>query len=242
MALKLLIINMLTFIRVIGIVVLVAIYNKFGGYVAGVVSMICYLTDSIDGILARKWHASTFFGALFDGVADKLFTIVNFIVLYLITPYALIPIIIEFLIVILQTFKYSRNLNVQSNIVGKFKVWVLAFSVVLTFMMSDVSQLTILPITFRNYILGLSPNVLYLVLLIPAIIMELFTLISYALEILIPKNVEILSTKPKKNKIPNLHGKDFWDYFKKVWLNPEFYEKHKDDSNLRDLINSSMSK
>lgn len=242
MALKLLVVNLLTFIRVIGIVVLVAIYNKFGGYVAGIVSMICYLTDSIDGILARKWHASTFFGALFDGVADKLFTIVNFIVLYLITPYALIPIIIEFLIVILQTFKYSRNLNVQSNMVGKFKVWVLAISVVLTFMISDVNQITILPVAFRNYILSLSPNVLYLILLMPAIVMELLTLISYALEILIPKNVEILSAKQEKKKIPNLNGKDFWDYFKKVWLNPDFYEKHKDDSNLRDLINSSMSK
>lgn len=242
MALKLLIVNMLTFIRVIGIIILVTIYDKFGGYVAGIVSMVCYLTDSIDGILARKWHASTFFGALFDGVADKLFTIVNFIVLYLITPYAIIPIIIEFLIVILQTFKYSRNLNVQSNIVGKFKVWVLAISVVLTFMLSDVSRLTILPVSFRNYILGLSPNVLYLVLLMPAIIMELLTLVSYALEILIPKNVEILSTKQKKKKIPKINGKDFGDYFKKVWLNPEFYEKHKDDSNLRDLINSSMNK
>jgi len=95
MNLKLWIVNILTLIRIIGTIILIPIYNIYGGKVVGIVSLICYLTDSIDGILARKWKVSTFFGALFDGFADKLFTIINFIVLYLITPYALIPIIFD---------------------------------------------------------------------------------------------------------------------------------------------------
>ncbi len=242
MAFKLLIVNILTFIRIIGIVILVTIYNKYGGYVAGWVSFFCYLTDSIDGILARKWHVSTFFGALFDGIADKLFTIVNFIVLYLITPYAIIPIIIELLIIVLQLFKFSRNLNIKSNVVGKFKVWILAVSVVLTFILSDINKVTILPISFKNYINGINPSTLYLILLLPAIIMEALTLFSYTLEIVKPKNIEIFNTKPKKHKIPKLKGKNIWYYIKNVWLNPEFYEKHKDDTNLRDLRNLSKEK
>ena len=102
MTLKLIIINMLTLIRVIGTIILIPIYQNFGGMYVGVLAFICYLTDSIDGILARKWKASTFFGALFDGVADKLFTLVNFIVLYLITPYALIPILFVHILTLLS--------------------------------------------------------------------------------------------------------------------------------------------
>ena len=94
MKIKLGIVNFLTLIRLIGTIILIPLYNMFGGKVVGITSFFCYLTDSIDGILARRWKVSTFFGAIFDGVADKLFTITNFIILYLITPYALIPIII----------------------------------------------------------------------------------------------------------------------------------------------------
>ena len=118
MTLKLIIINMLTLIRVIGTIVLIPIYQNYGGMYVGILALICYLTDSIDGILARKWGASTFFGALFDGVADKLFTIVNFIVLYLITPYALIPILFEIAIIVIQFLKFALKLNVKSNIIG----------------------------------------------------------------------------------------------------------------------------
>lgn len=239
MALKLLIVNVLTFIRVIGIIVLITIYNKYGGCVAGIVSLVCYLTDSIDGILARKWHASTFFGALFDGVADKLFTIVNFIILYLITPYALIPIIIELLIILLQMFKFSRNLNIQSNIIGKLKVWFLAITVVLTFLISDIANVPFVSSNFINYLSGIPDNRLYFILLMPAIIMEALTLISYVLEIIKPQNVEIMSAKPKKKNTSKLKGKDLWYYFKNVWLNPKFYEEHKDDNKLRDLRNES---
>lgn len=242
MVVKLLIINILTFIRIIGSIVLVAIYNKYGGYVTSIVSLICYATDSIDGILARKWHASTFFGALFDGIADKLFTIVNFIVLYLITPYALIPVIIEVLIIIVQMVKFSRNINVKSNVVGKFKVWILAISVVFTFIASDIGSVSFIPEFIKEYVLNIPDNVLYLVLLLPVIIMEVLTLLSYLLEVGDKKNIELLSTKPKKIESVKLKGKDRLSYMKDVWLNPEFYEEHKDDSNLRDLRKLSKNR
>ena len=93
---KLLIVNLLTLIRVIGTGVLIPIYKLKGGLIAGIFSLVCYLTDSVDGILARHWKVSTFFGALFDGIADKLFTIVNFIVytnsaIYIISYPNLVP-------------------------------------------------------------------------------------------------------------------------------------------------------
>lgn len=235
MYLKIGIVNFLTLIRIIGTIILIPLYNVFGGKIAGVVSFICYFTDSIDGILARKWKVSTFFGALFDGFADKLFTIINFVLLYLITPYALVPIIIEILIVVVQMIKFSRNLNIQSNIVGKAKVWFLALSVVLTFLVSDINNISFLSLNFKNWILSIPSNTLYLYLLMPAIIMEILTLFSYMFEICFPKNIEIITTKPEKIENLKLTFEERKEYIKNVWLNPEFYEKHKNDTNLRDL-------
>lgn len=235
MKLKLIVVNLLTLIRIIGTIILIPLYKIFNGKIVGIISFFCYFTDSIDGILARKWHVSTFFGAIFDGFSDKLFTIINFIILYLITPYALIPIIIEILIVLVQTFKYNHNLNVQSNIIGKSKVWILAITVVLTFFCSDIESISIISIEFKNYILNIPNKTLYLYLLMPAIIMEILTLFSYIFEICFPKNIEILVEKNKKIEMPKLNLEERKEYIKNVWLNPEFYEKHKDDTNLKDL-------
>lgn len=234
MTLKLIIINMLTLIRVIGTIVLIPIYQNYGGMYVGILALICYLTDSIDGILARKWGASTFFGALFDGVADKLFTIVNFIVLYLITPYALIPILFEIAIIVIQFLKFALKLNVKSNIIGKLKVWILAMSVVLTFLVSDVSSLTILTNEIREYILGIPSKTLYFWLLFPSIIMEALTFISYVLELFVPQKIKVLVEEQKELKMPKLNG-NIWENFKEIWLNPEFYKEHKNDTNLKDL-------
>ena len=222
MTLKLFIINFLTLIRVIGTIILVPIYNNFGGFSAGILSLVCYLTDSIDGILARHFKASTFFGALFDGTADKLFTIVNFIVLYLITPYALIPIIFELLIVLVQFIK----------------VWILAMSVVATFFISDMNRLTFLPLGIKEMIEKVPTTSLYFYLLLPAIIMEALTLLSYLMEIFTPQNIDIL-VEDKKEEPIKFTGKNKWENFKSVWLNPEYYLQHKDDSHLKKLTKLS---
>ncbi len=144
MLFKVLFINLLTSIRIIGSILLIPIYHYYGPLYVGIVSFLCYVTDVLDGALARHFNASTFFGALFDGIADKLLTIVNFIVLYLITPYAIIPIIFEIGTVLLQLIKYNKHFNIKSNNIGKLKVWVLALTVVVTFVVSDISKLTIL--------------------------------------------------------------------------------------------------
>lgn len=232
---KLIIINILTFIRIIGTIILIPIYNLWGGFWVSIVSMICYLTDSVDGILARKWKVSTFFGALFDGVADKLFTIINFIVLFLITPYALFPIILEISIVFVLFIKFILKLNIQSNIIGKSKVWVLAMCVVLTLFVSDIGSINFIPFVIKDYILSIPSKSLYFWMLLPAILMEVLTLISYILEILKPQKIKVLNKPKKELKIPELKGNTRWENFKRIWLNPVFYEEHKNDTNLIDL-------
>lgn len=238
---KILFINLLTLIRVIGAFILVPIYHNYGGFYVGILASICYFTDSIDGMLARRWNASTFFGALFDSFADKLFTIVSYIVLYLITPYALIPIIFEILTVIVQLIKYKENLNIQSNVIGKFKVWVLAISVVLTFLISDLNTFNGILFNLLNGLKNISLDKIYFWLLIPAIIMEGLTFLSYFLEMFTPNNMEILASNQKegedKNKVSNKSAN-----FKEVWLDPAYYNKHKDDDNIRKVTKISKKK
>ena len=226
---KLIIINALTLIRIIGCIILVPIYNAYGGFTVGIFSLICYGTDSIDGVLARHYKASTFFGAIFDGIADKLFSLVNFIVLYLITPYALIPIIFEVLTVLVQVFKFNNNYNVQSNIIGKSKVWILAICTFITFIASDVNKLTFLSGSLRSFI----SSIPYLYLLLPAIIIEVLTFGSYVFEIFKPSKKVVLKDNKKEIIIPEFNNK--WDRFKKIWLNPEFYHEYKNATNLLDI-------
>mgnify|MGYP003571268487 CR=1 FL=1 len=234
MTLKLLIVNGLTLIRVFGTILLIPIYKNYGGVYAGLFSLLCYLTDSIDGILARKWKASTFFGALFDGFSDKLFTIINFIVLYLITPYSLIPILFEVGVVIIQLFKYNKNYNIKSNFIGKLKVWILAICLVFTFIVSDINSIMFLSDNIKEYINNIPNNIKYFWLLFPAILIEALTIIIYILEVF-KKNNRVEPVKKIKKKKEDRKYNNWLDYFKNVWLSPEFYNQHKNESNLKEL-------
>ena len=163
-----------------------------------------------------------------------------FIVLYVIVKdIALIPIAIELLTTMVQLIKYSLNMNIKSNPVGKFKIWTLAISIVLTYFVSDISTLTFLGSNIINYINNIDKNILYSLTLAPAIILEFFTLISYLLEFFFHKNIEAALTPNKKVERVKLKGKLRIKYLKEVWFNPEFYNKHKDETNLKDLRKES---
>lgn len=236
---KIIIVNSLTLIRLIGALILIPVYYKYGAKYVAIISLISYLTDFIDGTLARKYNASTFFGAIFDGVVDKLLTIINFIILYLITPYSLIPIALEILTLMINIIKYINNLNVQSNIIGKSKIFVLALTIILAFIISDINNISIIPEVIKDYLANIDNSLVYLYILIPTIFMEILTLISYIYEI-------IKAPKPSTNKKPGikpakLSKKDLGSYLKNVVFNPAFYEEHKNDSNLRDLRNESRT-
>lgn len=233
---KLVVVNLITFVRVVGTILLLTSFNKLGGVTIGIMALCIYATDILDGVLARYWKVSTFFGALLDGVADKLFTIVNFIVLYLIVKdIALIPIVIEVLIILVQLIKYKLNMNIQSNLVGKLKIWFLAMSVVLTYFASDIDNIKFLSTEVINSINKMSTSDLYQLTLAPAIIFEIMTLISYLLEFTINKNLEAAMKPKNKIKKKKLKSKERKKYLKNVWFNPDFYYEHKDETNLKDL-------
>lgn len=223
---KIFFVNLLTVLRIIGTIFLIPVYKKYGAIKAVLLSVGCYITDLLDGILARRLQASTFFGALLDGAADKLLTLINFIILFFITPYAIIPIIFEFFIVLVQTYKYFNNYNVQSNAIGKLKVWILAITIMFVFLVSDINNLSFIPVHIQKYILSI--NDYYFWILLPALVIELIALVSYILEIIYVDNKKYNVVVAKSDS----EGNHFW-------LDPDFYSLHKDDANLKELRKSN---
>ena len=91
---KLIFVNMLTGLRFIGSILLIPIYLNFGMLGMLISTIIFYSTDAIDGFAAKKLQVSTFFGALFDGMSDKLFDIIVLVILSFNNKIAIIPFII----------------------------------------------------------------------------------------------------------------------------------------------------
>lgn len=126
-------VNSITMIRVVGTFLMPIItYNMSAG------QFICYialllLTDSIDGIMARRLNSCTIFGALLDSAADKFLGISLFAVLAYHEPIMFLPIITEGLIMIINTRGATRGSNTESSFLGKFKTWVMGICIVLSF-------------------------------------------------------------------------------------------------------------
>lgn len=229
-------VNLLTTIRVIGTICLLPIYLNYGGMVTGLLALGCYLTDLIDGILARKFKVATFFGSIFDGIADKLFSVANLLVLFTITRYALFPIFCEIIIVLIQSYKFSKNINVQSSFTGKAKTLVMGLTVILLYFIIDIKSLTFLPEGIINSIHAFNQSNLFILVFLPLFIFEIATIISYLTFV---KTFD----KNEKVKIPKIDlklkevksFKDAYDNFKMLWLNNEFYTKYKDSAGLREI-------
>lgn len=235
--LVMIIVNLLTSIRVVGVICLVPIYLNEGGLAVAAWSVFCYLTDWIDGILARKFHAATFFGSVFDGAADKLFSLANLIILLAISKFAIFPILCEVIIVIIQTIKYNNNINVKSSMVGKAKTWVVSLTVIALYLISDIEAITILNPTFIEQVKALNPTSLYAIAFAPLYLFEILTIISY-LAIKkedIPKEVKIDAEEIKIRFKPKTSFKNGVYNFCSFWLNNEFYEKYKDSAGLKEI-------
>lgn len=186
-------VNSVTALRFLASFLVVPIFKALGGVSAAVFSTVFMLTDWIDGFLARKLKASTFFGSIFDGVTDKTFAILTFGLLMSINPVLFaIPLLIELGIIGVQNQKMKAGLNVQSNMMGKIKTWVLSASMIGS--LAAVDLLNLKP--FMKYVKTASLSKVgdikdLLILLginIPGIVFQILTINSYNKEL---KTIEV---------------------------------------------------
>lgn len=181
------IVNSITGLRFAASFLLIPTFKILGGVSAAIFSGVFLATDWIDGHLARKFKASTFFGALFDGATDKTYGIMSLLLLMTINPILFcIPLLIEVGIISVQNKKLQNGLNVQSNMMGKIKTWFLSLSIVGSFIAVDLLNLP----PFIEYMKYASldkvssiKNILILFgIELPAIVTQILTLKSYSKE------------------------------------------------------------
>ena len=247
--------NFFTALRVAGIICLIPVFKLYGGAATAILSAGCFATDFIDGSLARKLKSSTFFGSLFDGISDKAFLIVNMLLLISITPLAIVPIIAELGIAGIQSLKYQNNMNVQSNIWGKIKMWVAGITLTLAYLLVDPTFINYLGADIASKIAELGNIKVFGAALSPLVLSELLTLGSYTKELLDGKKEENLTEKVKEEKenIENVKEEKQEDKnvelekylenmeLKDMLFDHDFYEKFKDEGNLK-LIRSFAKK
>ena len=169
---KLQLANILSFIRlllVIPIFILIIIYlknhSKILLIITGTLALIGGLTDYFDGKCARKFNAFSEYGKKLDQIADKTFASTLSILLLSINKYFIITFIMELLIIIinaLYNLKF-KNINNDSNLIGKLKQWPL-FALLFMGFISNINT-TLYKITFILFVL--------------TTIMQLLTIFSY---------------------------------------------------------------
>ena len=119
-------VNLLTMIRIIGVFMMIPVYFNYGGLYAAILSVCCYLTDCIDGFLARKLNAYSEFGKKLDGLSDKLFAlslVLSSIIMGNI--FMIIPLFLEERIVATNIISYKLGLNPCTEKIGKIKTIIL---------------------------------------------------------------------------------------------------------------------
>lgn len=229
-----LITNFVTLLRVIGIFALIPVFKIYGGFATFMLSASCFLTDCIDGLMARELKSSTFFGSLFDALSDKAFLVVNMILLMSISPLAIVPVFFELGIAYVQSVKYNKGMNIKSNMFGKVKMWIAGIIISMSYLLVDKEFLNYLGSNLAINMNDLNEIKLFSVLFMPLVLSEILTLGSYIKEYfdenkkMTPefKNAKEEEEKKIEEEISNVS-------FKEIMFEHEYYEKYKDYGNLK---------
>lgn len=202
-------VNILTSARVLGALIIIPVYFKWGGIVASIVAGTLFITDFLDGLLARSFHVQSFFGSIIDAVSDKLLGISVLIVLALINHLYIIPIVLEMGILLVNVISFKIGNNTKTSFKGKIKTNILDIVLVISlFIIADYS---------------ISHNSILNIIVIPLIISELVVIIDY----IIKASRNTLAQKKANLKIIRKKtSKELWhDLF-----DTDFYLKYRNDS------------
>lgn len=96
--------------------------------------ILLFLTDSIDGTLARKHNVQTIYGSGMDTIADKTLSIVLLFMLAEKIPVLSLVLILEVIIFLISISAIFCNKKIRVGLFGKTKMWLLAATIVLSYM------------------------------------------------------------------------------------------------------------
>ena len=138
--LKIILVNSITLIRLIGAFSLPFIYFYSDIYIASIFIILLFISDFLDGLLARKLNVCTFFGSIMDAFSDKLLSIVSFVLLGIKYNVMLLPIVIELLIFMTSCNTYKYGGNLKTSYIGKVKTFILDLSVIISFLLIGLNN------------------------------------------------------------------------------------------------------
>ena len=223
---KIILINLITFTRLIGAFTLPFIFVFKGAPIGAIVTIILFTTDWIDGLLARKLNACTLWGAGMDALCDKLLNICSFSLLGSVYNTMILPLLIEIAIMYTNYSSYRYGGNVKSTKIGKIKTVILDVLVILSFCIIGL-QVFNSNSTILLYLINKTPELINLFSCIITVAC-LIALIDY-----VKRNKEIRKNpKSEKAKKEIKHLKPFKQLMNDL-LDTEYYKKHKEESIIK---------
>lgn len=163
--------NILTLIRIIFIPFIIILFTIDKIELAIIMAIITSITDYFDGFIARKFNATSEFGAKLDAVSDKFFAVGLLITLAIKYPILLISLTLEILISIINLYLYFKTKITHSLLIGKIKTWFLFITVILGF----ISCFN------KNFILPM--NIFFII----TVILQFISIICYIVKHIITK-------------------------------------------------------
>lgn len=176
-------VNMITGIRSLGTIAIIPIFFKCGSFVTALAASGFFITDFIDGFLARKLKVQSFFGSLLDAVSDKAFGIICLCLLSTLNPIFLAIIGIELGIFAINYKSGQNGNNVKTTNAGRAKTLLLAGTIVGSFFCYGAPTikelLNYINVSTFNTLLETNPDILSSILAIPIIGTNLYVAKDY---------------------------------------------------------------
>ncbi len=143
--------NILTVIRAIGIIPVNILYFTGNIIPAIIVSVIMFLSDLFDGMIARKYNIMSEFGAKLDAVCDKVMFIGLSIPLLNNNLIIIINLMLEICIGGINLLNERKGYDPKTILSGKLKTWLLFITLGIGYLSLI---LNILPMLFNLLVIG----------------------------------------------------------------------------------------
>ena len=132
--------------------------------IAGVIFILAYITDTLDGRIARKYNLVTDFGKLMDPIADKLLTAACMIMLinadlmsfgnFLMPVFTVIIIAREFVVSGMRLIAASKGIVMAAGVLGKIKTTVQSIALPVVLIAGPVCRALKFPFDFFSVALA----------------------------------------------------------------------------------------
>ncbi len=127
-------VNFITVSRIIFSLFFILLSKNINYNILLVLIIILFLTDFIDGFLARKFNVQTLFGSILDTLADKILSIVLIIPLLKENNILYLIVVGEIIIAIINIRARFRRKLTRVCMFGKIKMWLLSITIIFLYL------------------------------------------------------------------------------------------------------------